>query len=111
MSPEEIKKIVETEIEGLEETPNFHGINLKKCLVQPYKVTAREPTVKDGNFKNQLEKVWIVLEENPGEPIGYKIYYDESCAEFGLMTNGLKDNQYPVILGIYGSFLDTLKAM
>jgi hypothetical protein len=111
MTPDDIKNIMKKEVDSLADKPELHWINFQRCLVTPYKITAREQIVKDGNRIDQLEEVWIVFEERAGDSIGYKIYYDEGWGEFGLMTNGLKDDQYPVILGIYGSFLDTLKAM
>ena len=61
------------------------------------------------SFKNEIVEVWLVFEENPTERNGYKIIYSEDQG-FGLMIPGIDEN-VPIIIGFYGSFLETLFGM
>jgi hypothetical protein len=60
--------------------------------------------------KEKLIELWIVLEEIPEQNTGYKIVFDENIRQFGLAYNDSQIMESD-FLGIYGSFLDTLKAM
>jgi hypothetical protein len=111
MTPQELEQIIQREIAENHGALSIPGANLNASLVTPYKIQATNRIVKDGQIFNDLEEVWVVWEETPGEVIGYKIYYDESVYEFGLLSNGLASDQYPIILGAYGSFLETLRSM
>jgi hypothetical protein len=53
-------------------------------------------------------RAWIVLEEMPGTRDGYVIIFYEEQGVFGL---AIWDEITPVLVGFYGSFLDTLQAM
>lgn len=66
--------------------------------------------LQNGEIKDSLVEVWVVLEENP-EGDGYTIFFDEGDAEFGLASKGFKNDPYPVIVGYYGDFWTTFKGM
>ena len=53
--------------------------------------------------------MWLVLEENPRTRGGYKIVFDEQRREFGLATR--EQSGRDVLLGFYGTFMETLDAM
>jgi hypothetical protein len=103
MNAEDIKKIIADELGGRETVPNWHGISLEKCLVEPVK-----QEYEDSFNKDEVVKLWLVLEERPDDGDGYKIVFDEEMNEFGLATPG---NGLDVFIGYYGSFLETLEGM
>jgi hypothetical protein len=106
MTSAEVRAIVKAEIGADWSQPNDHGVDLRKCLVQPRKVTCRNTFPKlHGGRPLQL---WIVLEETPGKRDGYLIVFDETQRVFGLAD---WDGDTPVFLGFHGSFQDTLQGM
>jgi hypothetical protein len=106
MTTAEVRAIVEAEIGGNWWQTNAHAVDLRKCLVQPRKVTCRNtfPMLDDGT----PIQVWVVLEETPDTRDGYLIVFDESRRAFGLAN---WDGNTPVFLGFHGSFLNTLQGM
>lgn len=64
MTPKEISRIIEKEINGDWSISNLHGCDLKKCLVRPKR---RKP-----HFGNEIKEFWIVLEELPETLDGFK---------------------------------------
>jgi hypothetical protein len=106
MTSAEVRAIVEAEIGGDWSQSNAHAVDLRQCLVQPWKATGRNtfPTL-DGGKPLQL---WVVLEERPGTKYGYLIVFDETQRECGL---AYWDGDPPAFLGFYGSFLNTLRGM
>ncbi len=84
-------------------SPDTHGLDLRRCLVAPRKLTVD----LDGGG---AEDVWLVLEENPGTNDGYKIVYDEAARRFGLATPGFEKDQ-PFLIGWYGDFPTALRSM
>jgi len=108
MSSADVRAIVEAEIGDESLQSNLHGVDLRKCLVQPRKVSCRNtfPKLDDGKPLD----LWIVLEETPGEKGGYLIVYDEIRKAFGLAVwdwNG----DTPVFIGFHGDFISTLQGM
>jgi hypothetical protein len=104
MNSKQVKEKIEKEIAGDWSITNAHGVDLKKCLVEP----------KKGIFENSFNKnkrieLWLVFEENPIERNGYKIIYDENMNSFGLATTS--ESRPPLFIGYYGSFLNTIEAM
>lgn len=99
----EISEIIEQEIAGKWSLSNWHGVNLKRCLVEPVK-QFYENTAPS---KKPVE-LWLVLEETPEDKSGYKIVFDETNGLFGLAICGQKKD---VFLGYYGTFLETLEGM
>jgi hypothetical protein len=106
MTSAEVQAIVKAEIGGDWSQSNAHGVDLRKCLVQPRKVACRNTFPKLHGGK-PLE-LWIVLEETPGRRDGYLIVFDETQRVFGLAD---WDGETPVFLGFHGTFLNTLEGM
>ncbi len=107
MDASEITTIIESEIAGDWTRSNYHGVDLRECLVPPRKCTFCNgfPQLNEG----KPVELWIVLEELPGEKEGYLIVCDDSGTQFGLADwNG---SNPPVLLGFHGTFLDALAAM
>ncbi|GJL92474.1 hypothetical protein [Hyphococcus sp.] len=111
MTPDAVKKIVETQLGDFLHETKIHGLNLQASLVTPHKITAINRIVKDGNLRDSLEEVWVVFEEKLENSYGYKIVYDDEEREFGLLGGGLKSDSHPVILGMYGTLLETIRSM
>ena len=103
MKPEEIKDLIVRELNGRDKLPNWHGLSLADCLVEPIK-KKYEDSFNEGEY---LE-LWLVLEEHPEDNSGYKIVYDEQEKEFGLVTPGKDSN---VFIGHYGTFVETVEGM
>lgn len=61
---------------------------------------------------NGLEfAAWIVADEKPASPTsGYLVVFDEESAAFGLCVKG-GTRAAPTLIGIYGSFATTVRAM
>jgi hypothetical protein len=106
MPSAEVRGIVEAEFGGDWSQPNAHGIDLRKCLVEPRLVSCRN-TFPQLNGGRPLT-LWIVLEETPGSRDGYLIVYDERQGAFGLAD---WDSDVPVFLGYHGTFMATLRGM
>jgi hypothetical protein len=67
--------------------------------------------VRNGKIKDSTEMVWLVLEEDPGKPDGYKIVFNEAIGKFGLISSGFSTDPFPVLCGYYGDFPATLAGM
>ena len=103
MTSQEVKIIINKELEGQSELSNTHGVNLNECLIEPVK----EIYLSSVDESNTLE-LWTVLEES-SDRSGYKITFDEKEGTFGLGIMTDKDELMDI--GTYGTFLDTLKGM
>ncbi len=104
MTPEEIKSRIQTEIGDGWELEYPHGIELRRCLVEP---ELREYMDAEENI--MPGKIWLVLEEDPSEHKGYSIVYNESEDAFGLAIATLQGKN--MCIGLYGTFLETLNNM
>jgi hypothetical protein len=108
MTEEGIRELIDQEIAGDYSLTNWHGCQLQRCLVQPqlreYDDCGAGPLLNPP----PVIQLWLVLEENPGEPAGYKIVYDEKAGLFGL---AVQSNTRDVFIGHYGGFLDTYRGM
>ena len=105
MNSEDIAQIVLKEIGDDWNHSNHHGVELRKCLVQPQKMCF----YLDTNSEKQ-EEYWLVLEDIPEDGSGYKIVFDENTSMFGLATSDVKSNRN-YFIGLYGNFLETVDAM
>jgi len=110
MTSEQVAEYVKTKIGGQWTESNAHGVDLRKCLVTPRKLKLISRIVKDGQIRDSVVDVWLVLEEVPGGD-GYSIFFDEDDEEFGLATKGFPSDPYPVICGCCGDFWTTLRGM
>lgn len=81
----------------------WHGRAIDQCLLEPAKVTCL-----NSHADNQPEQYWLVFEEGPNAGAGYKVVYEEESGEFGLAVTGETE---PVVVGIYGGFVETLNSM
>jgi len=103
LTSEEVILIINEEIKGNFNISNLHGVDLKKCLINP--IRQKYVSSLDENIELEL---WTVFEETEGGK-RYKIFYDEGENSFGLGMNGFKHEL--VYLGYYGTFLETLNSM
>jgi hypothetical protein len=94
-----ISKIIEQEIGGNWLQTNPHDVDFEKCLAVPPVKQVFEDIFNEGKIE-----LWVVLEEDHEKKDGYKIIFDEETVQFGLATSD-------IFIGLYGSFLDTLKSM
>lgn len=108
----EIENIIKQELMSLIEFNNFHGINsenIQNYIVNPYKKMFYNPA------SEIVETYWVVLNEDfNSEKDGYLVFFSEQDNAFGLATKtNLLDigEDVGVLLGIYGSLFDCLKAM
>src|SRR5690554_1560938 len=103
MTREQIKSIIDKELSEVKDLTNVHGLDLTDCLIEPLKEKYKSST--DETITLEL---WTVLEESK-DRTGYKITFDDSDNTFGLGIMTDKDELMEI--GIYGTFLDTLKGM
>ncbi len=103
MTSEEIKEIINLELQVEVDIKNVHGLDLTKCLIEPIK-----QKYKNANDPNKVYEIWTVLEE-AGNGNGYKIYYDDETKMFGL---GIKSNKDEFIdIGRCRTFLEALNSI
>ena len=99
-----VKQRVLTEIGNRWGESDAHGVDLRKCLVQP------ELRQFISGFDEKVSfPLWIVLKEDPAGNSGYMIVYDEDEDNFGLAVSDV--NQGLTYIGTHGSFMDTLEGM
>jgi len=103
MDRQDIKSIIQDELETNCDFPNDHKVELDRCLIEPIKHTYLD------SFNNNKEiQLWTVFEETDDRE-GYKIVYDPEENMFGL---GIKSNNDELIfIGYYGTFTETLRGM
>ncbi len=82
---------------------NPHGLDLRRCLVQPTRVRCTDAFERGKQFD-----AWLVLEERPDSEDGYRIIFDEASGRFGLACGTRSDL---VFIGFSGSFLNTVQGM
>jgi len=104
MEASTVSEIVEREIADDWSRSNAHGVDLKKCLIQP-----PEKSFYLDSFTKQPVELWLVLDEIPGTQDGYTIVYGEERKMFGLAIKSVEGEQ--TFLGYYGTFLETLECM
>ena len=100
MTPKEISKLIEREINGDWSISNWHGCDLKKCLVRPKKRKLR--------FGDELKDAWIVLEENVNTLEGFKVFFDEETEKFGLAEHS---EPFSYVCNFHDTFLAAFKSM
>jgi|HubBroStandDraft_6_1064221.scaffolds.fasta_scaffold1744531_1 hypothetical protein len=111
MNSEDLSVLVLGQIAGRESLPNYHGVDLGRCLVPPRRMQVINRSVRDGMCEDSTETVWLVLEEDPDKGDGYKIVFNEQIGMFGLAIRGFESDAHPVLCGYYGDFPTTLEAM
>jgi len=100
MTPKEISKLIEKEINGDWSISNAHGCDLKKCLIRPKK--------RNLHSSDKIKEFWVVLEEDPETLEGFKVFFDEASRKFGLA--GYSE---PVgyVCNFHDTFLEAFKSM
>lgn len=100
-----MSKKIEDEIKGDYSITNLHGVDLGKCLVEPFCQTF-EKSFKAGEF----DELFVVLREYPQTTAGYVIVYNSREKLFGLGLQG-EMGKSPLLLGYYDTFLEALQGM
>jgi hypothetical protein len=100
----QIKYIVQNEIDGNIAITNWHGVDLVKCLVEPYPATF-EMSFRD----SETVELYVVLEESQNSEKSYQIAYNPVEKLFGLCL--LTQGENRLLLGYYDTFLDALEGM
>ena len=103
MTADEVQAIVDGELAGDYSITNLHGVDLTTSLTRPPRLIELTDVVT-----GKMLPVWLVLEAHPEGP-GYIVVYSPEDREFGL--GQVADGYEPALLGLYGSFIDTFKAM
>jgi hypothetical protein len=103
MTSQEVRQIVELQIAGDWDHKNWHGRDVRRCVVTPVK----KPYKVD--WSDEDVELWLVLEEQPDNKAGYKIVFDEVEGDLGLATPGF--DKRDVCFGFYASFFDALDSM
>ena len=114
MTPADVSNLIAKQIATVGHTwfadprNNPHGLDLKRCLVHPARVTCQNPF--PGLHEGAPFDAWLVLQERPDDDAGagYSIIFEEEAGQFGLAC-GTRDDL--VLIGLYGSFLDTVQGM
>jgi hypothetical protein len=99
-----IKDIIQAELKGDLTISNLHGIDLSRCLVDPYL-----ETLEDSFAEGETIDMYVVLKEHPDSEDGYQIVYDPAENMFGLSILGKSTRR--VFLGFDGTFLEALEGM
>ena len=103
MTPLELTRIIEDDIKRAGSAFTWQGRSLSECLREPSK-----QRFLNSHNNDEPEELWFVFEEGPQPSEGYKVVYDEELEMFGLAVNGITE---PVLIGLYGGFVETLNSM
>ncbi len=103
MTPEDITLIIENDLVRAGSNLVWGGRPLRECLQVPTK-----RRFLNSHNNDVVEECWLVLEEGPEPGEGYKVVYHEQENMFGLAVNGIVE---PVLIGLYGGFVETLNSM
>ena len=104
MTPKEISKLIEREINGDWTITNWHNCDLQKCLIRPKK--------RKIFFVNAgIKEVWIVLEENPEMLNGFMVFFDDNTNKFGLAEHSESSDYYGYACNSRDTFLAAFKSM
>ncbi len=111
MTPDDVSRKIDAEIDGRWNESNLHGINLRGCIVPPTVTKLIHRKVEAGRIYESVIEVWLVLEEKPIEKDGYKIIFDEASGMFGLASQGWPSDPHPSLDGFYSDFMSAVKGM
>ncbi len=109
MTGEDVRALVEREINGDFSLTNAHGCDLRRRLVSPTLLEYDDP--RSGRPMTEPPPIiwlWLVLEESPEDRSGYKIVFDQEAGMYGLAVPG---SSRDVFIGYYGSFQETYAGM
>lgn len=108
MTSEEVVEIVRSKIGDAWDESNLHGCDLRTGLVKRPCGTEFDINLLGG--VRRRGRLWIVFEQAPRQPTGYKIVFDDNSRMFGLATPG-HAGELPVCISMYNSFFDAFHAM
>jgi hypothetical protein len=108
MTSADVGAIVEAELSGDRARFNALGVDRRGFVIPPRQAACRIPPLPPNQGADQARELWIVFEERSGTKDGYLVIFDEQERDFGLAVWG---EDVPVLIGFYGSFLDTLEGM
>jgi hypothetical protein len=100
MTPKDISKLIEKEVNGNWSISNLHHCDLEKCLVRPKR--------RKLSYSGGVKEFWIVLEENPETLEGYKVFFDEENQKFGIAGHS---EPFGYVCNFHDSFLAAFKSM
>jgi len=101
MTADEVRALVDEDVRRhWPPEMNWHGIQLERCLLPQPELR----TYRDRFSEDEVVQLWLVLQEVRGDESSYQIVFDEERETFGLATGG-------VVIGFYGSFVDTVAGM
>jgi hypothetical protein len=103
VTPQNLARIIEDDLAHAGPDFVWYGRPLGECLQVPIKIR-----ILNSHNNDAAEELWFVFEEGPKPGEGFKVVYDEGASMFGLAVNGIKE---PVLIGLYGGFVETLNAM
>lgn len=96
MDKNEIKKMVENEVNQLGPFVNYHGItleNLRRFLVEPFEIF-----VDPDDLETSPRYMWVVLQEFKNIKEGFAIGFDPYDSGWGL-TEHVSDENYVMVSG------------
>jgi hypothetical protein len=106
MTTSEVRTLVEDQIGERSDDVNPHGISLRESLVPPQRMKFTHWFFRDGAVAYTNIDAWLVLEERPKTPDGYKIIYDEQTGKCGLALrgwyNGIRTSAWTDSMAIFG---------
>ena len=111
MDANQIWGLVASQIGDAWDTTNAHGVELRKALVAPERISVIERVVREGKTHDRLADVWLVLVEDPHSGAGYRIVAAEDGSTFGLASEGFPSDKYLVLCGWYGDFMTAFRGM
>lgn len=103
MTAERVRDLVHRQIGSGPTASNLHGVDLRTCLIDP----PRPITLLDA--EEEPLAAWLVLHEDPEHERGYGVVFEEPSGAFGLAH--FAPEREPRLVGMYGEFLDALRAM
>jgi hypothetical protein len=108
MKSEELKAAIFVELNE-RDVKSWHDItkeNIDQFLIEP-------KIIQLINVLGERNMYWLVLDENRDDlKVGYQIVFDEREDRFGLATKTtVEDKDVGYLIGLYGSFLETLDNM
>jgi hypothetical protein len=108
MTPTTLTWMILQELDSHQKISSFHFENteeVKTCLLEPFKADF-------SFFTGEVKSLWVVLDEVPNDKqSGYLIIFDEDEEMFGLGIKPSNENEAGYLIGLYGSFTDTLRNM
>jgi len=108
MTTEEVQALVRIQSAENLDVVN-HSIALKDALVPPRLISVIAREVRNGRVKDENLTAWLVGQES--RPDGYKIILREDGMQFGLASKGFPHDKGPILVGCYGSLLNTFLGM